>query len=56
MIPLGFPATVANYMMSGETHTTDYMVPDVNGNGPVDNYGYENIMEDPAQNCLTVHF
>ncbi|PRQ36791.1 putative nucleotide-binding alpha-beta plait domain, NTF2-like domain-containing protein [Rosa chinensis] len=57
--PTTIPEPVANYMMSGETHTRDYVVPDVNGNGPVDNYGYaeqrlqqvvesENIMEDPA--------
>ncbi|KAL6191982.1 hypothetical protein ACLB2K_038370 [Fragaria x ananassa] len=57
--PTTIPEPVANYMMSGENHTRDYVVPDVNGNGPVDSYGYaeqrlqqvvepENIMEDPA--------
>ncbi|KAK9950475.1 hypothetical protein M0R45_005965 [Rubus argutus] len=26
--------------MRGETHTRDYVGTDVNGNGPVDNYGF----------------
>ncbi|XP_050372883.1 nuclear transport factor 2-like [Argentina anserina] len=57
--PTTIPEPVATYMMSGEAHTRDYVVPDVNGNGPVDSYGYaeqrlqqvaetENIIEDSA--------